>query len=353
MDREGPRSFRASPRHRRVFEETAVQHHTLEARPELGRRKTRQGASALQPAFADPSPRSHQAGRRGTPTVINTIDTGPPTSSVSPLPTATTSNTFTVNMTGCRRPPHGSGIASFALYVSENGGPVPGACSSRESRPSLDRDRAGYGARSTFTGVTGHTYAFYSVATDNVGHIQSMPTAAEATTQVIAIPPPVTVTSVHFATIKVKVGKGKKAKTKAEKVLEIHFSGSLSGAGNLAAYQVLSGTTKKRVTTFKKRVPLQSAVYNPSTLTVTLAPKSQFDLTGPEQLRITAADLLDSNSRSLDGNDDGQPGGNFVATLSKSGIRVAQAESNRDPSCRHIPPWHASCSVQNAGCRST
>jgi hypothetical protein len=43
-------------------------------------------------------------------------------------------------------------------------------------------------------------------------------------------------------------------------------------------------------------------------------------------LRITAADLLDSYGRSLDGNDDGQPGGNFVATLSKSGIRVAQAE---------------------------
>ena len=180
----------------------------------------------------------------------------------------------------------------------------------------------------TFTGVTGDTYAFYSVATDNVGQVQSTPTAAQATTQVITLPPPVTVTSVQSATMKVKVGKGKKAKTKAEKVLEVQFSGSLSGAGNLAAYQVLSGTTKKHVTTFKKPVPLKLAAYNPATLTVTLAPKSPFNLAEPEQLRITAADLTDSYGRALDGNDDGQPGGNFLGTLSKSGIRVVQAEIN-------------------------
>ncbi len=257
-----------------------------------------------------------------TPTATNTIDTGPPTSSVSPLPLLTTSNSFTVNMTGADDP-HGSGIASFALYVSDDGGPFKLFQAGISAELGAG---SSYTASVAFPGITGHTYAFYSVATDNVGHIQSTPTAAEATTQVIAIPPPVTVTSVQFATMKVKVGKGKKVKTKAEKVLEVQFSGSLSGAGNLAAYEVLSGTTKKHVTTFKKPVPLESAVYNPSTLTVTLAPKSQFNLAGPEQLRITAADLTDSYGRALDGNDDGAPGGNFAATLNKSEIASARVE---------------------------
>jgi hypothetical protein len=36
----------------------------------------------------------------------------------------------------------------------------------------------------TFTGVNGHTYGFYSVATDNIGNIQPIPTAAQTTTTV-------------------------------------------------------------------------------------------------------------------------------------------------------------------------
>ena len=34
------------------------------------------------------------------------------------------------------------------------------------------------------TGQQGHTYAFYSVATDNVGNVQATPSAAQATTTV-------------------------------------------------------------------------------------------------------------------------------------------------------------------------
>ena len=57
--------------------------------------------------------------------------------------------------------------------------------------------------------------------------------------------PPVTVTSVHWETIKVKVGNGNKAKTKSETALEIEFSGLVAGSGDLAAYQLSSVTTKK------------------------------------------------------------------------------------------------------------
>src|SRR5207248_2311069 len=41
----------------------------------------------------------------------------------------------------------------------------------------------------TFTGVRGHTYGFYSVATDNVGHRQATPTGAQATTKVQVLTP--------------------------------------------------------------------------------------------------------------------------------------------------------------------
>jgi hypothetical protein len=36
----------------------------------------------------------------------------------------------------------------------------------------------------TFTGTVGHTYSFYSVATDNVGNVEATPVSAEATTTV-------------------------------------------------------------------------------------------------------------------------------------------------------------------------
>src|SRR5262249_17469460 len=38
----------------------------------------------------------------------------------------------------------------------------------------------------TYSGTSGHTYGFYSIATDNVGNVQPIPTAAQATTTVVS-----------------------------------------------------------------------------------------------------------------------------------------------------------------------
>ena len=38
-----------------------------------------------------------------------------------------------------------------------------------------------------FTGQPGHTYGFYSVATDNAGNVQPTPTSAQATTQIVSV----------------------------------------------------------------------------------------------------------------------------------------------------------------------
>src|SRR5262249_26997829 len=42
----------------------------------------------------------------------------------------------------------------------------------------------------TFTGQSGHTYEFYSIATDNVGNREATPTQAQATTTVVVNQPP-------------------------------------------------------------------------------------------------------------------------------------------------------------------
>ena len=43
----------------------------------------------------------------------------------------------------------------------------------------------------TFTAVPGHTYCFYSVATDNLGDVQPTPQSAQAKITVSSSPPPV------------------------------------------------------------------------------------------------------------------------------------------------------------------
>ncbi len=107
-----------------------------------------------------------------TAAISNTIDNGPPTSSVAALP-AHNSPTFTVSWSGADDS-GGSGIASYDVYVSDNGG-------------SYTAFQTGTTATSaSFTGQVGHTYSFYSVATDNVGNVQVTPASAQATTMVAA-----------------------------------------------------------------------------------------------------------------------------------------------------------------------
>jgi uncharacterized repeat protein (TIGR01451 family) len=111
-----------------------------------------------------------------TNSIANTIDVTVPTSSVSPLPATTTSQSFTVSWSGSNGA--GSGIATYNVLVSNNGGPfVPFQVATNATS-------------ATFTGQVGHTYAFYSVATSNVGLVQPTPTTAQAMTTVVNEPPP-------------------------------------------------------------------------------------------------------------------------------------------------------------------
>ncbi len=107
-----------------------------------------------------------------TPEIVNTIDAGPPTSTVTAFPSTTTSTSFAVSWSGSDGA--GPGIADYNVYVSDDGG----------AYTLWQSDTTATSA--SYTGQVGHTYAFYSVATDNVGLTQPTPASAQATTQVIA-----------------------------------------------------------------------------------------------------------------------------------------------------------------------
>jgi RHS repeat-associated protein len=101
-----------------------------------------------------------------------TIDAGPPTSSVVPLPTITSTTSFLVEWNG-QDDVGGSGIGSFDVYVSDNGQPF-----------ALWLDDTSL-TDAIFDGQIGHTYAFYSVATDNVRHVEDVPSTVDAQTSVV------------------------------------------------------------------------------------------------------------------------------------------------------------------------
>jgi hypothetical protein len=94
----------------------------------------------------------------------------PPTSSVASLPTYSPI-CFTVTWSG-QDNPGGSGVAYYDVYVSDNGGaftPFRIATTSTSA---------------TVTGQRGHTYGFYSIATDRIGNREKTPAGAEASTTV-------------------------------------------------------------------------------------------------------------------------------------------------------------------------
>ncbi len=75
------------------------------------------------------------------------------------------------------------------------------------------------------------------------------------------------------------------------------------------------------VTSYKPiRLTSAVAASNPMTSMVSLLPSIKPNLSQSDRILIIAADLTDAYGRPIDGNDDGVPGGNYVATLSRSGV---------------------------------
>ena len=105
-----------------------------------------------------------------TMTWTNTTDDVPPASTVLPLPSVERSQIFEVAWQGNDS---GSGVKEFTILVSENGGPFTVWLADTALTSSL------------FAGSPGKTYAFVSVARDQVGNVEATPVVAEATTRVV------------------------------------------------------------------------------------------------------------------------------------------------------------------------
>lgn len=104
-----------------------------------------------------------------TPQWLNTIDNSKPVSQVLTLAPAQTSANFTVQWSGSDE---GSGVQSYTIYASENGGPFHIWV---KDTTALSR---------MYTGISGSTYAFYSVARDMTGNLEPSKSAAETSTVV-------------------------------------------------------------------------------------------------------------------------------------------------------------------------
>ena len=101
---------------------------------------------------------------------VNLLDTTGPTSHVAALPATESSASFTVSWSGTDGA--GPGIASYDVFVSRDGGPFAPFVAGTTATSAV------------FQGATGHTYGFYSLATDNLGIREGPKTTAETTTQV-------------------------------------------------------------------------------------------------------------------------------------------------------------------------
>jgi len=113
-----------------------------------------------------------------TPTFTNTLDADLPVSTVAALPsvetiagTATTLS-FPVTWSGTDK---GAGIKSYTILVSDNNGDFT------PWQTAVTTTTANY------TGTAGHTYGFYSIATDGAGNVEAGKVKADATTVVSSL----------------------------------------------------------------------------------------------------------------------------------------------------------------------
>ncbi len=101
--------------------------------------------------------------------VTTLVDLASPVSSVAALPTKSTATAIPLMWSGTD---DATGVVTYAVFVSDNGGAYTPFLSSTQA------------TTATYTGVDGHRYNFYTVATDAAGRVETIPTAADATTLV-------------------------------------------------------------------------------------------------------------------------------------------------------------------------
>jgi hypothetical protein len=138
----------------------------------------------------------------------------------------------------------------------------------------------------------------------------------------------------------------------------VTFSGALDGAeaDSLGTYR-LTAPGKKGSFTAKnaKLIALRSAAYDAARNQVTLSLLKPYALTKPVQLRIVGeppSGLEDSFGRLIDGNHDGQPGGDAVALLGRGGATVSAVIGNPGAAKAVIPPFAVDALLEGGDLRA-
>ena len=186
-----------------------------------------------------------------TNVVTNTIDSSTPTSAVNPLPATTTATSFTVSWSGSD--PSGSGIATYNIYVAIDGG-----------TPSLWLSGTAL-TSSTYSASPGHTYSFFSLATNNVGVAQATPAAPQIITVTFLIPT-VTVTPSAMsisATQSLTVN------------VAVTSTGTLTGAVTLQSGAYTSAAVTLTAGNASFTIPAGTLATGTDTLTVTYTPDAE------------------------------------------------------------------------------
>ncbi len=284
------------------------------------------------------------AGQTSTITVTATDPTDGTTASQSFLvtvgaysgPTAS-SLVSTVNFKPLANPTDASTTANTAMSVTLAGPgtfPVPGASQalffSLVSQPA-DGTVSNFNASTgTFTytpkaGFTGTDTFQYMVASSgpNSGAPAATSNVGTVTISVAPTPPPL-VSLAHVSYLK--------NRNHRIRQIELTFSGSLdaSGADKTASYHL---ATPGKHGSFTARnagtIKLRSATYD-DLETVALVPRKPFALTGKVEVVVYGegpSALRDGLGRLIDGNHDGQPGGDAIAILSKRRLIVEVSDS--------------------------
>ncbi len=106
-----------------------------------------------------------------TPDATNTFDSAAPVSSVTALPAQSSQTSFLVSWSGADA---GAGIVGYTIVVSTNGG-LWGPWLLGTTNTSA-----------TFQGAYGNSYAFYSIAVDGAGNVETSPRIPGAATTVVS-----------------------------------------------------------------------------------------------------------------------------------------------------------------------
>lgn len=105
-----------------------------------------------------------------TQSILRTLDSSAPVSHVSTLPATESTTTFTVSWSGTDT---GSGVNRYTVFASEDGGTF---------RPWLTDTTS---TSASYSGISGHTYGFFTQATDLAGNVEALRSTPDTSTKVL------------------------------------------------------------------------------------------------------------------------------------------------------------------------